>query len=137
MLFNHLFIKLFFVLILFVVISACNSEENYQYDVSLTVTATAYNSIGIQTKKGYPSLAAWGDTIKPGEKAIAVSRDLIKKGLTHNRVVKIEGLKGEYIVKDKMNKRWTNKIDIFMGLDERAAREWGKKKVQIKYDTLN
>lgn len=100
---------------------------------TLMVTATAYNSIEEQTKKGNVGLAAWGDTLQPGERAIAVSRDLIKMGLDHNEEVEIDGLEGTYIVKDKMNKRWQKKIDIYMGLDEKAAREWGKKKVEISF----
>jgi 3D (Asp-Asp-Asp) domain-containing protein len=107
--------------------------ETKEKNTTLTVTATAYNSVESQTKKGNVGLAAWGDTLVPGEKAIAVSRDLIKKGLSHNEEVKIDGLEGTYIVKDKMNKRWESKIDIYMGLDEEAALEWGKKKVEIQY----
>jgi 3D (Asp-Asp-Asp) domain-containing protein len=114
----------------------CNEKKEKDYQKTMNVTATAYNSVEAQTKKGNIGLAAWGDTLVPGEKAIAVSRDLISMGLKHNAEVKIEGLDGTYIVKDKMNKRWTKKIDIYMGLDEKAAREWGKKKVEIKFDTL-
>lgn len=74
-----------------------------------------------------------GDILKPGQKAIAVSRDLIQLGLEHNKTVKISGLPGTYIVKDKMNKRWTKKIDIYMGLNQEAAMEWGKQKVEITF----
>lgn len=97
------------------------------------VTASAYNSVNAQTKAGDPTLTAWGDTLKPGMKAIAVSRDLIEEGLTHGTEVTIEGLEGTYIVRDKMNKRWENKIDIYMGNDVKAAREWGKKTVTIAW----
>lgn len=107
------------------------------YDVEKIVIATAYNSTKNQTKKGDVFLTAWGDTLVPGEKAIAVSRDLIKAGLKHNNQVKIEGFDGIYIVKDKMNKRWKNRIDIYMGLDKDAALEWGKQKVTIQFDTIN
>ena len=86
-----------------------------------------------ETKKGNIGLAAWGDMLKPGMKAIAVSRDLIDLGLTHRTEVKIEGLEGTYIVRDKMNKRWTKKIDIFMGMDLQKARKWGKRKVTIHW----
>lgn len=99
----------------------------------LEVTATAYNSVNSQTKEGDPTLTAWGDTLKPGMKAIAVSRDLIDDGLTHGTEVTIDGLEGTYIVRDKMNKRWEKKIDIYMGLDIEAAREWGKRKVVISW----
>ncbi|WP_310990997.1 3D domain-containing protein [Aequorivita marina] len=104
---------------------------------TITVTATAYNSVERQTKKGNPSLAAWGDILEPGERAIAVSRDLIKLGLDHNEEVEINNLPGTYIVKDKMNKRWTKKIDIYMGLDEDAARQWGKQTVEIQFNKKN
>ncbi|CAA6799904.1 MAG: Unknown protein, partial [uncultured Thiotrichaceae bacterium] len=78
----------------------------------LDVTATAYNSLPAQTDST-PDIAAWGDRLRPGMKAIAVSRDLLKKyGLKHKDKVKISGLKGEYLVLDKMNKRWKKKIDI-------------------------
>jgi 3D (Asp-Asp-Asp) domain-containing protein len=99
------------------------------------VTATAYNSVNSQTKVGDPTLTAWGDTLKPGMKAIAVSRDLIDDGLTHGTEVTIEGgLPGTYIVRDKMNKRWNDKIDIYMGLDIEAAKQWGKRTVTISWN---
>lgn len=99
---------------------------------TLTVQATAYNSLASQTNDT-PNLAAWGDTLKPGMKAVAVSRDLIKEGLTHNTLIEIEGLPGQYRVLDKMNKRWTRKIDIYMGKDVAAAKEWGKREVEIRW----
>ncbi|MGJ3234059.1 3D domain-containing protein [Marivirga sp.] len=115
--------------------SGCTEKRQAsESDVTMEVTATAYNSVESQTKKGDPTLAAWGDRLKPGMKAIAVSRDLIKMGLDHNKKVEIEGLEGVYVVKDKMNKRWEKKIDIYMGLDEEAAINWGKKKVTITFN---
>ena len=33
-----------------------------------------------------------------------------------------------------MHKRWHQKIDIYMGLDEDAAREWGKQRVEIRFN---
>ncbi len=106
------------------------AAEGPQFD-TLNVVATAYNSTEVQTKKGNIGIAAWGDTLKPGIKAIAVSRDLIDSGLTHNTEVVIEGFEGTYLVKDKMNKRWTNKIDIYMGLNEEKAVNWGKQEIQV------
>jgi 3D (Asp-Asp-Asp) domain-containing protein len=116
-----------------IMLSGCKNDKEDRTLVTMEVTATAYNSVESQTKKGNIGLAAWGDTLVPGEKAIAISRDLIKIGLSHNDEVQIEGLEGTYIVKDKMNKRWEKKIDVYMGLDEEAALEWGKKKVEIQY----
>lgn len=118
-----------------VLLQSCGGEgssaENEQQFDTLKVVATAYNSTEAQTKKGNVGIAAWGDTLKPGVKAIAVSRDLIDSGLTHNTEVMIEGFEGTYLVKDKMNKRWTNKIDIYMGLNEEKAINWGKQEIEI------
>ncbi len=47
-------------------------------------------------------------------------------------MVRIEGLKGEYVVRDKMNRRWTDKIDILME-DRASAIEWGKQTVTISW----
>lgn len=105
------------------------------------VTASAYNSVFWQTDSINPSVAAWGDTLKPGMKSIAVSRDLIKMGLTHNTMVKIDTFPDTFYVKDKMHYRWRNRIDIYMGEDVKKAREWGRKKLMICYaiptDSLN
>lgn len=97
------------------------------------VTASAYNSVFWQTDSISPSVAAWGDTLKPGMKSIAVSRDLIKLGLTHNTMVKIDTFPDTFYVKDKMHWRWRNRIDIYMGKDVKKAREWGKKRLMICY----
>ncbi len=101
------------------------------YNKRLKVTATAYTSHVNQTDST-PNIAAWGDRLKPGMKAIAVSRDLLKVyGLKHKQKVRIKGLKGEYVVLDKMNKRWRKKIDIYMGMDKKKAFRWGRRKVEI------
>jgi 3D (Asp-Asp-Asp) domain-containing protein len=98
----------------------------------MIVTASAYNSTVAQTD-GNPHITAWGDSIKPGMKYIAVSRDLLRKGLKHDTPVVIEGFEGLYFVKDKMHHKWRNKIDIYMGNDIKAARQWGRRKVCIDY----
>ena len=99
---------------------------------SLEVTATAYTSSPRQTD-ATPSIAAWGDKLKPGMKVIAVSRDLLDMGLTRGVKVSIDGLKGKYTVLDKMNRRWKKKIDIYMGKNVKRARAWGKRKVVIHW----
>ncbi len=101
---------------------------------NLRVTATAYTSHVGQTDST-PNIAAWGDRLRPGMKAIAVSRDLLKVyGLKHKQKVRIKGLKGEYVVLDKMHKRWRKKIDIYMGRDKRKAFRWGRRKVEIQWN---
>lgn len=111
----------------------CVGCERGPGEHSMEVTATAYTMREAETKKGNVGLAAWGDQLEPGMKAIAVSRDLIDEGLGHGTKVRIEKLDGTYVVRDKMNKRWEKKIDIFMGRDVKAAREWGKRKVTIHW----
>lgn len=114
--------------------SATSASRNKTYSKSLRVTATAYTSHVNQTDST-PNIAAWGDRLYPGMKSIAVSRDLLKVyGLKHGQKVHIKGLKGEYAVLDKMNKRWTKKIDIYMGMDKRKAFKWGRRKVEILWN---
>ena len=103
---------------------------------SLLVTATAYNSTHEQTN-GTPTIAAWGDELEPGMKAIAVSKDLQEAGLTRGMRVKIDGLSGEYVVLDRMPSQWEKRIDIYMGEDVRAARHWGKREVRIHWTPLS
>ncbi len=99
---------------------------------SLDVTATAYNSVPEQTE-GDPALGAWGDELRPGVKAVAVSPDLLELGLTRGTWIRVEGLPGEYQVMDKMPARWERKIDIYMGDDVDAALEWGRREVTIHW----
>ncbi|MCK5810033.1 MAG: 3D domain-containing protein [Cocleimonas sp.] len=100
---------------------------------TLEVEATAYTSHAAQTDST-PTIAAWGDQLKPTTRSIAVSRDLLTKyGLKHRTKVMIKGLSGEFLVLDKMNKRWRKRIDIYMGMNRKAALKWGKKKVELSW----
>ena len=97
----------------------------------LRVTATAYTSHEGQTDDT-PFLAAWNNRLVPGEKSIAVSRDLLSRfGIRNGTKVRISGLTGYYEVRDKMNKRYKKRIDIYMGLDIKKALKWGKRSVVI------
>ena len=99
----------------------------------LKVIATAYTSHAAQTDST-PNIAAWGDRLHPSMKVIAVSRDLLKiYGLKHGSKVRIKGLSGEYLVLDKMNKRWTKRIDIYMGKNRQKAFKWGRRKVELRW----
>ncbi len=100
---------------------------------SLNVVATAYTSHRNQTDST-PFIAAWGNRIGPGMRIIAVSRDLIHKhGLKYGTKVRISGLPEVYTVQDKMNERFRNKIDIYMGLDKRKAIRWGRRYVKLSW----
>ena len=76
------------------------------------------------------ALAAWGDRLTPGMKAIAVSRDLIL-GLDYNAEVQTRACPGpagegqDALALEK-------KIDIYMGEDIQAARQ-GRRKVTITF----
>ena len=126
----------FVLIILLITNFGCKKNENiiesqYVWN-SKIVTATAYNSLEYQTNSN-PEVAAFGDRLKSGLKCIAVSRDLLRLGLKHNTPVKIEGFDGVYLVKDKMHSKWENCIDIYMGVDVKAAKNWGRRRVSIKY----
>jgi len=103
--------------------------------IPLEVTATAYNSLRYQTSDN-PNITAWGDTLVPGMKTVAVSRDLLAKGLKHGTMVRIDTFPDTFYINDKMHRKWQNRIDIYMGKDRKMAREWGRRKVQIKYAVL-
>ncbi len=121
------------IILLFIVSFSCKSRiEEECASKKLKVIATAYNSLAYQTNAN-PHITAFGDSLIPGLRYIAVSRDLLDSGLIHNTKVKIEGFDSLFIVKDKMNKRWRQRIDIYMGTDVKKAKKWGKKKVNIEY----
>ncbi|WP_339652243.1 hypothetical protein [uncultured Maribacter sp.] len=128
------------IIILFIsltVICCVDKSLDEKYDwAPLQVIATAYNSIPYQTSYEHPGITAYGDSIKPGLKWIAVSRDLLNKGLVYNTMVKIDTFEGVYLVKDKMHSRWKNRIDIYMGENVNKAKEWGRRKITIKYAVL-
>lgn len=97
---------------------------------SMVVTATAFNSVPSQTDSN-PSITAWGDQLRPGMKAIAVSRDLLKEGLTRGTTLRIEGMEGKYVVLDKTGSRFKKRIDIYMGIDVQKARQFGVRQLRI------
>ncbi len=115
---------------LIVLLGLAMSRPNRVFWNSLKVTATAYNSTRAQTDST-PHRAAWNNRLKPGMRAIAVSRDLIPMGLGNRTEVHIEGFDEPYVVMDKMNRRHKRRIDIYFGKDVRAAREFGSREVEI------
>jgi len=114
------------------ILASCSTIQKplQEKQQSLLVTATAFNSLPKQGQ-GNPNVGAWGDRITPGVNAIAVSDDLVPLGLTRGTRLRIEGMKNEYVVLDRMPARWKKRIDIYMGNDVKAARAWGKRDVKI------
>lgn len=122
-------------LFLSIFLAGCANKKDAYVWYNLEVTVTAYNSVPSQTL-GDPNIAAWGDSLQPHIKSIAVSRDLLELGLKHNTPVKIEGFEEVFLVKDKMHKRWKNRIDMYMGTDVEKAKAWGIQTLKIQYGIL-
>jgi 3D (Asp-Asp-Asp) domain-containing protein len=117
--------------VLAVLLGLASSARSANEPLWLEVDVTAYNATVAQTDDD-PSIAAWGDRLRPGMRAIAVSRDLLSLGLDRGTRVEIDGLPGEYVVLDKTHRRWTRRVDLFMGQDVRKALSWGKRKMRIR-----
>ena len=132
-----MYVKYFNLIVVLYLFISCNETNKIDLHVSipLEVTATAYNSVKSQTL-GVPNITAWGDTLVPGMKSIAVSRDLIAKGLKHGTMVRIDTFSDTFYINDKMHRRWKNRIDIYMGKDAKIAKEWGRKKIKIEFAVL-
>ena len=85
----------------------------------VVVDATIYHAVEGQTDST-PLITASGKHIDPsnpaGHRWIAVSRDLEELGFVFGKRVMVMGaqhMDGIYTVEDRMNRRWTKRIDIF------------------------
>ena len=115
---------------------ACTSCQSRFETHARTVTATAYTLRAAEGGfHGQAGVGAWGAQLADHSHSIAVSRDLLAAGLTRGRKVWIDGLDGTWVVRDKMNRRWKNRIDILMDDDPDVARQWGRRKVTIRWYT--
>jgi len=74
-------------LMVWAAIAGCNGETQ-----GLMLTVTAYNSLPEQTQ-GDSTIGAWGDKLRPNDRVIAVSPDLIELGLDRGAMVEIDGLR--------------------------------------------
>ena len=109
----------------------CNPDKKY----NLEVRALAYTSRSRKgSKKGAVPMSACGEPLTPGIKAVAVSPDLLTRGLAMRTKIKIQGMDGEYEVLDTMSPRWNKTIDIYFGDDVLGARQWGSKDIVISWD---
>jgi len=100
-------------------------------DQRMLVRATAYNSTPAQTDSRPFEPACVDEELHP--RTIAVSRDLFRAGLKCGTKVRIAGMKGEWTVVDKTAPRHQKLIDIYMGTDVKAARQFGVKEVEIEW----
>jgi 3D (Asp-Asp-Asp) domain-containing protein len=92
------------------------------------VTATIYHAVEGQTDST-PFVTASGKHINPnnpaGHRWIAVSRDLEPLGFVFGCKVMITGagqMNGVYTVQDRMNKRWTMRIDFLVNESMRGGK---------------
>lgn len=101
------------------------------------VTVTVYHAVPEQCNNDPSHTASMFklDLSNPYKhRIIAVSRDLLKKFPMHSKV-RISGTKrydGIYIVEDKMNKRWTKRIDILINKDMKIGKWKNVKITKIK-----
>lgn len=100
---------------------------------ALRVQAMAYTGGCSPKKSKRTTRGAWGDTLSPNIKAVAVSPDLLEMGLDRGDVISIEGLPGQYKVLDVMHGRHDKSIDIFYGDDQCGAMQWGKRTLTITW----
>ena len=105
----------------------------------ILVTATIYHADPRQTDST-PFITASGAHIEeccPGDhRWIAVSRDLEDLGFVFGAKVLVEGaeeMDGVWTVQDRMNKRWTNRIDFLVDTDVRGGK-WDSVKIEIIYE---
>ena len=64
---------------------------------------------------------------------IAVSRDLETKGFKMNSVVVVSNagkMNGLWVIRDRMNKRWTNRIDFLVDTTMKGGK-WTNVKIEI------
>ena len=106
------------VFIFILVMTFSSVEEN--------VVATVYNAVPEQTNSdpGHTASMFKLDLSNPYKhRIIAVSRDLLKQFPIHSKV-RIQGTSydGIYIVEDKMNKRYTKRIDILINQDMKIGK---------------
>ncbi|HME68582.1 MAG TPA: hypothetical protein VKM54_01785 [Myxococcota bacterium] len=82
---------------------------------------------------GDGTLTAFGQRLHTGMRIVAASRDLEAQGRHEGVRITIDGLEGEGEVGDRLNERWRERIDLFMGSDVDAALAWGKRRVRIRW----
>ncbi len=103
-------------------------ENVYNKVIKQFVTLTVYTPTESETDST-PNLTASGfkiDLDNPGKhKIIAVSRDLKRKGWKFGRKVRIKKAgkyNGVYTIRDVMNRRHKNRIDVLVGYEQKPIK---------------
>ena len=102
-------------------------------NAEVVVDATIYHAVEGQTDST-PLITASGKHINPnnpaGHKWFAVSRDLEILGFVFGEKVLVTGaeqMDGVYVVEDRMNRRWTKRIDFLVNETMKGGRRRGVK----------
>lgn len=101
----------------------------------MLVTATCYNAVVEQCNNDVQHTATMFvlNLDNPySHRILAVSRDLESKGFGMNTKVLIYGTDkydGIWIIRDRMAKRWTNKIDFLVNIDMFVSK-WDNVKIE-------
>jgi len=111
--------------VLALALAACNPHGEVA-----TVTVGAF-SIGLRGPGDEPTRGKWGDELKPGIKALAVSPDLVARGMGPGTRVRIEGMPSGYRVRDQLPDGTRERIEIFMGTDAASVEHFGEKRMRI------
>ncbi len=103
---------------------------------TLRVTATIYHATIKQTDST-PDRTATNFKIDMNNpeihRIIAVSRDLEAKGFKMNTVVVVSNagkMNGLWVIRDRMNKRWTNRIDFLVDETMKGGK-WTNVKIKL------
>ena len=97
------------------------------------VTATIYHAVKEQTNEDYLTTASGAniDSLNPERhRYLAVSRDLETLGFTLGTSVQVTGageLSGVWHIEDRMNKRWTKRIDFLVDTSRKGGKWEGVK----------
>lgn len=101
------------------------------------VTATIYHAVPGQTDNT-PFITASNKVINRddpgGHRWIAVSRDLEELGFTLGTRVCVDGagdMDGYWTIEDRMNKRWTKKIDFLVNTDMKGGK-WENVRIYLE-----
>ena len=98
-----------------------------QRGAKVSVVVTKYNAVKEQTDDT-PTITASNKKIKKG--MIALSRDLEEElGLKFGDKIHLTGM-GTFIFEDRMNKKWTRRVDIYEKSIE-EAKKFGIKKTEL------
>jgi 3D (Asp-Asp-Asp) domain-containing protein len=110
--------------------------KNLILSTLLTVTATIYHATPSQTDST-PDRTATNFKINlknpQSHCIIAVSRDLEAKGFKMNSVVVVSNagsMNGLWVIRDRMNKRWTNRIDFLVDETMKGGK-WNNVKIKL------